>query len=398
LDPISLPKLRDKKSPAPILLDHLVVFDIDCEPFCVPRLEQARQAAHKLREWMAKETKLEYIHSVYSGSKGFHLVYHEPDRSLFGIEDLREREQAVRAARQELLLRVLDAGHPVDKTVTADTRRIIRLPGSLHGGTGWACTIIEDDWLSRPLVEWVDAIPRHRSARRMPKRLPLSARRGIGPLISAPRKFSKSIRKWYNKRSKRRAKARVERVTAAGVEVESDQAELPRRDEKTSTLRLQVSAHVNGTKDRSALVTWLPLRWSPASVEEKTEQLLHEIGLGPGLLFRDGRRHLLIVPRAIPQAALKKHLRGSPLEPRITDIEARGHWWVTVSPGGAEFGEEALLESVGLIEEQEGLNSTAHPFSRPHLELCRRLGQPLSDISGDVAGSAMPSMRIVQVS
>ena len=41
LDPVNLPRLRDKRRPSPILLDHLVVFDIDMRPFCKRKLEAA---------------------------------------------------------------------------------------------------------------------------------------------------------------------------------------------------------------------------------------------------------------------------------------------------------------------------------------------------------------------
>ena len=44
LDPINLPRIKDTKRPSPILLDHLVVFDIDIRPFCLTRLEEARKA------------------------------------------------------------------------------------------------------------------------------------------------------------------------------------------------------------------------------------------------------------------------------------------------------------------------------------------------------------------
>ncbi|MGB0629007.1 MAG: hypothetical protein ACPGN8_07015, partial [Candidatus Thalassarchaeaceae archaeon] len=32
LNPVNLPRLRDNNRPSPILLDHLVVFDIDMRP------------------------------------------------------------------------------------------------------------------------------------------------------------------------------------------------------------------------------------------------------------------------------------------------------------------------------------------------------------------------------
>ena len=42
LNPVNLPRLRDNNRPSPILLDHLVVFDIDMRPFCERKLEAAR--------------------------------------------------------------------------------------------------------------------------------------------------------------------------------------------------------------------------------------------------------------------------------------------------------------------------------------------------------------------
>jgi DNA primase small subunit len=47
---------------------------------------------------------------------------------------------------------------PIDEPVTTDTNRLIRLPGSLHGGTGLAVTRVDRDALDsfRPLA---DAVP-----------------------------------------------------------------------------------------------------------------------------------------------------------------------------------------------------------------------------------------------
>ena len=38
LTPLDLPKRSDEEAPHPVLLDHLVVFDIDERPFCYRRL------------------------------------------------------------------------------------------------------------------------------------------------------------------------------------------------------------------------------------------------------------------------------------------------------------------------------------------------------------------------
>ena len=149
LDPVNLPRLKDESKPTPILLDHLVVFDIDMRPFCKKKLEAARLATLELKNWLTKNTDLKIQHISFSGSKGFHLIAKDPNRDLFAEPDPKIREEKVREQRKELLQRVLDAGHHVDPVVTADTRRIIRVPGTIHGSTGWICSIIEEDWLEK---------------------------------------------------------------------------------------------------------------------------------------------------------------------------------------------------------------------------------------------------------
>ena len=77
LDPINLPRIKDKKRPSPILLDHLVVFDIDIRPFCLTRLEEARKATLNLRNWLIENTDIKIRHITFSGSKGC-LLYTSP--------------------------------------------------------------------------------------------------------------------------------------------------------------------------------------------------------------------------------------------------------------------------------------------------------------------------------
>ena len=103
LNPVNLPRLKDKKRPDPILLDHMVVFDIDMRPFCRKKLDEARVATLELREWLLSNTDLEIQHVSFSGSKGFHLIANDPDRSAFSEPDAGIREELVREQRKELL-------------------------------------------------------------------------------------------------------------------------------------------------------------------------------------------------------------------------------------------------------------------------------------------------------
>ena len=107
----------------------------------------------------------ELISISFSGGKGFHLIFKDAKREKFLIEDLAKREQTVIEQRKALLDEVLEAGFDVDKLVTADTRRIIRLPGTLHGTTGWCCTRITRGMLSIPVKKWLHTLPRHEMAK-----------------------------------------------------------------------------------------------------------------------------------------------------------------------------------------------------------------------------------------
>ncbi len=151
LNPIDLPRLRDNPDHYPVLLDHYVVFDIDVAPFSIENLTKAQSIARDLMEWLKEHENLILRSVSFSGSKGFHLIYDDPDREAFALPDLKEREMAVKAQRKVLLDRVVKAGFEVDTKVTADTRRILRLPGSLHGSTGYACTRLSVEALNGPL-------------------------------------------------------------------------------------------------------------------------------------------------------------------------------------------------------------------------------------------------------
>ena len=124
LDPVNLPRLKDNSRPSPILLDHLVVFDIDMRPFCERKLEAARLATLDLKNWLIQNTDLEIQHVSFSGSKGFHLVAKDPNRDLFAEPSPKLREQKVREQRKELLQRALLAGHPERSELGHDWARV----------------------------------------------------------------------------------------------------------------------------------------------------------------------------------------------------------------------------------------------------------------------------------
>ena len=273
LTPLDLPKRAEEERPQPILLDHLVVFDIDERPFCYRRLERARKATLGLLQWLDDHEDLTLLCISYSGGKGFHLILRENNRSLFSIPEPREREDAVRASRKALLDRVLAAGFPVDTTVTSDTRRIIRLPGSLHGTTGWCCSRLTRQQLGQPLKRWKHQLQRHARATAMPH-WPYGPRTFLSTLANA------TLRRLQPRNKSPKVKMQENHVP--------------------TTTTFQISTQVVGTKGRSAFLAWVPPRWSDGQLDALSQRL-NTLGWGPIHRFSSSGKTCLLYTSPSPR-------------------------------------------------------------------------------------------------
>ena len=93
LDPTSVAS-RPKKStdywgPGNVILGHDVAFDLDRRPLSIFNLERARKDAVRLLDLLSDQNyPLKY--AAFSGSKGFHLVFDDIDRTLEPDVHLRE--------------------------------------------------------------------------------------------------------------------------------------------------------------------------------------------------------------------------------------------------------------------------------------------------------------------
>ena len=65
-----------------------------------------------------------------------------------------------KAARREIIARVADEKIPIDTRITGDTRRIIRVPGTINSKTGYVCTVLTRHQLSQPVSAILKYIPR----------------------------------------------------------------------------------------------------------------------------------------------------------------------------------------------------------------------------------------------
>lgn len=354
LNPVELPRLHDTEASYPILLDHLVVFDIDVPPFSQKNMEVARKYAVGMFAWMKEKPEYAFSHVTFSGSKGFHLFYHDLKREKFQIPNPQLREDTVRKSRKKLLEQAVADGFHIDTKITADTRRIIRLPGTVHGKTGWICSILSVEQLHQPFSEWMNTLKRHPQSLEMPKKV--------------PREKSLFTRK------KKTKQARPQQQTS-----------------------IEVSTHVPGTKNRSALIEWLPRSWGePENAVEKAVKLCEEAKLGSTAFWTDGERTLMLVPRAIPREYLAKITKKNGFTNLARELKQRDHAWIRISAQLIEnSGWDSELIPINVFAQKTN-DSCKWPWSLAHLELSQRMGLEIKKDLKDTSGTQEPSMRIVR--
>lgn len=146
------PYTLGKKSKKDIILKSDLAIDVDGD-FSIEGLEKAQKVAIKTLKYMKtqKDYKLRYI--AFSGGKGFHIVY--DDLSPIHIHPYMRIDDITKRRRR--LIELLPKG--IDKEITADVYRVIRLPGSVNTKTGYICSLISEEQLRIPIRELLKHIP-----------------------------------------------------------------------------------------------------------------------------------------------------------------------------------------------------------------------------------------------
>ena len=353
LNPIDLPRLSDETRPHPILLNHLIVFDIDFSPLSFENLEKARETTLNLHNWIKENYDYELLSISFSGSKGFHLFYNDLDRTLFSIEDAKKRENAVKEERNKLLQEVLLAGFKVDPRITADTRRIIRLPGSIHGKTGLLCHRIGLEMLETNVESWINKVPSYYTDLEIPK--------------TAKVQNKKEVKKYIQDENK---------------------------ETTEFSYMMEVSNHLPGTKDRSALIFWTPYSWGTgAECFERLNALIEMGNLSYCAIFSDGERILFICPESITRAKVVKILNDLGMEKLSENLKQREHYWVRISgimrDDGLWYNEPKFIS---IIKN----NNSKSTYSKSHLTLLTKLGVAIDKSQHEnISGNSEPSIRMV---
>jgi hypothetical protein len=160
---------------------------------------------------------------------------------------------------------------------------------------------------------------------------------------------------------------------------------------------IELSTHVTGTKDRNAILAWLPRSWgSIDSTVKKVQEILEQHALGSALLWTDGKAVLMMIPRAYPRVKAAKICRKIGLPRTAEAMLANDHDWVRVSARQwQEDGWDKDIEPLCVLQQTDIKEGTT-PWSTPHLVMAERLELPLDVAEEACSGSKEPAIRIVK--
>ena len=170
------------------------------------------------------------------------------------------------------------------------------------------------------------------------------------------------------------------------------------QDENKETIEfsymMEVSNHLPGTKDRSALIFWTPYSWGTgAECFERLNALIEMGNLSYCAIFSDGERILFICPESITRAKVVKVLNDLGMEKLSENLKQREHYWVRISgimrDDGLWYNEPKFIS---IIKN----NNSKSTYSKSHLTLLTKLGVEI-DFSKyeELSGNSEPSIRMV---
>lgn len=126
-----------------------LIFDIDFDKLKIPTLAEAQKQTKKLVRILRNDFGFKDLTTVFSGSRGYHV--HIRDACIQKLDNAARREVADYFCEfmswKEKEENEKHVG--IDIPVTCDVSRLIRLPGTIHGGSGKLCEIIQLDNFNR---------------------------------------------------------------------------------------------------------------------------------------------------------------------------------------------------------------------------------------------------------
>ena len=139
LDPSNVRRSRGRVSN--YLLSSSLYFDIECEDGSI---SSAARVTSNVISYVARTRGRDPSWVIFSGRRGFHIYYWSWDDipQKYGLSQ--DRIQQFVLTRKSIVQELEERGMHVDRAVTADPWRIMRLPGTLHGDTGLVAVCVSD--------------------------------------------------------------------------------------------------------------------------------------------------------------------------------------------------------------------------------------------------------------
>jgi len=140
-----------------VMISCDLAFDIDLGGEI--KLEDARKQTIALNEFLeSKGINTRYF--AFSGSKGFHVVCDDPWNDEISEGNPVKREMQAIEKRKKIVEEAKSRDIVFDEKVTVDTRRIIRLPGTINSKTGLVCTVLSKKELESDVGEIIKSAKR----------------------------------------------------------------------------------------------------------------------------------------------------------------------------------------------------------------------------------------------
>jgi len=141
LNPINVARNKDELD---IMLSFPLYFDIDMQDLDPPTFSEVKRNTCCLIQFIEDEYSRKPDLIIFSGRQGFHIYYWKWDKSDIIHLNANERILEFKRRRKAFLKIVQEKKIIVDERITGDPYRIMKIPNTLHGTTGFVAKNILD--------------------------------------------------------------------------------------------------------------------------------------------------------------------------------------------------------------------------------------------------------------
>jgi DNA primase catalytic subunit len=143
LDPVNVRRKKEKEI-KDYMLSSPLYFDIDMKLIPGRNFDGVIQMTQELIGYIEETTGRKPDWIVFSGNQGFHVYYWNWDNIPQRYSSSTERINNFKQNRKKMLEELQQKAIQVDKSVTSDPWRLLRVPGTLHGKTGMIAKLFRD--------------------------------------------------------------------------------------------------------------------------------------------------------------------------------------------------------------------------------------------------------------